>query len=45
METKLKFYGDEVTEFYDKEIPKVYSGHSSLAGISLDLAIEIDKNY
>ena len=34
LKTKIKSYGDEVTDFYDKEIPKVNSNHSCLAVIS-----------
>ena len=29
LKTKIKSHGDEVTDFYDKEIPKVDSNHSS----------------
>ena len=32
----LKSHGDEVTDFYDKEIPKVDSNHICLAVISLN---------
>ena len=32
---KIKSYGDEVTDFYDKEISKVDSKHTCLAVISL----------
>ena len=45
MKTKIKSYGDEVTDFYNKEILKVNSNHSCLAVISLDSAIKEDKNY
>ena len=34
--TKVKSHGDEVTDFYDKEIPKVHFNHTYLAVISLD---------
>ena len=40
MKTKIKFYGDEVTDFYVKEIPKVDSNHTCLAVISLDNALK-----
>ena len=43
--SKIKFYSDEVTDFYDKEIPKVGSNHSCLAVISLDSALNKDGNY
>ena len=36
LETKIKFYVDEVTDFYDKEIPRVDSNHTCLAVISFD---------
>ena len=45
METKIKSYGDAVTDFYDKEIPKVVSNHSCLAVISLDSALNKDGKY
>ena len=39
METKIKSYGDEVTDFY-KEIPKVDSNDTCLAVISLESALK-----
>ena len=47
MKTKIKSqsHGDEVTDFYDKEIPKVDSNHIHLAVISLDSAFNKDGNY
>ena len=45
MKTKIKFHGDEVTDFYDKNIPKVDSKHTSLAVISLDSGLKKDENY
>ena len=45
METKIKSYGDEVTDFYDKEIPKVDSNYTCLAVINLDSALSKDGNY
>ena len=40
LETKKKFHGDEVTDFYDKKIPRVDdSNHTCLAVISLDSAL------
>ena len=38
LKTNLKFYGDEVTDFYEKEIPKLDSNHTCLAIISLNSA-------
>ena len=45
MKTKIKFHGDEVTDFYDKKIPKVHCNHTCLAVISLDSALKKDDNY
>ena len=45
LKTKVKSHGDEVTDFYDKEIPKVDSNHTCLAVISLDSALKKDDNY
>ena len=45
MKTKIKSHGDEVTDFYDKKIPKVDSSHTCLAVISLDSALKKDDNY
>ena len=43
--TKIKSHGDEVTDFYNKEIPKVDSNNTCLAVISLDSALKKDENY
>ena len=40
LKTKIKSDGDDLTDFYDKEIPKV-----DLAVISLDSALNKDGNY
>ena len=40
MNPKIKSYGDEVIDFYDKEIPKVDSNYTCLAVISLDSALK-----
>ena len=40
LKTKIKSYGDDVTDFYDKEIPKVNSNHTCLAVISLDSTLK-----
>ena len=42
MRTKIKYYGDEVTDFYDKEIPKVDSNRTRLAVISLHSPLNKD---
>ena len=45
LKTKIKSYGDEVTDFSNKEIPKVDSSRTRLAVISLDSALKKDENY
>ena len=45
METKTKSHDDEVTDFYDKRIPKVDSNYTCLAVISLDSALKKDDSY
>ena len=40
----MKFHSNEVTDFYNKEIPKVDSNHTCLAVISLDSALKKDYN-
>ena len=45
LKTKIKSHGDEVTDFYDKEIPRVDSNHTCLAVTSLDSALKKDENY
>ena len=44
MKTKIKYYGDEVTSFCNKEILKVIS-NTCLAVNSLDSALTEDENY
>ena len=44
LKTKIKYHGDEVTDFYDKEIPKVDSNYTPLAVISLDSVHNKDRN-
>ena len=39
LKTNIKSYNDEVTDFYDKEIPEVDSNHTCLEVISLDSAL------
>ena len=43
MKTKIKYSGDEVTDFYNKKIPKVDSYHTCLAVISLDCVLKKDE--
>ena len=45
MKTKTKYHGDELTDFFDKEIPKEDSNHTCLAVTSLDSALNKDGNY
>ena len=45
MKTKIKSHGDEVTDFYDEEVPKVDFNHTFLAVISLDSALKKDDYY
>ena len=45
LKNKVKSYGDELTDFYDNEIPKVDSNHTCLAIISFDSALSKDENY
>ena len=45
LKTKIKSHRDEVTDFYDKEIPKVHSNHTCLAVLSMDSALKKDENY
>ena len=42
---KIKSHDDEVTDFYDKKIPKVDSKHNCVVVISLDSARKKDENY
>ena len=44
LKTKIKFYGDEATDFHDKEIPKEDSNLTCETVISLDSAINKDGN-
>ena len=43
--TKIKSHGDKVTDFYDKEIPKVDSNHTCLAVINLDSTLKKHDSY
>ena len=45
LKTKIKSHGDEVTDFYDKEIFKVGSNHTCLVVISLDFVLKKDESY
>ena len=39
-ETKIKSYGDEATDFHDKEIPKLRSNYTCLAVILIDFVLK-----
>ena len=45
MKAEIKSHDDEVTDFYEQEIPKFHSNHTCLAAISLDSALNKDGNY
>ena len=45
MKTKIKSHDDEVTDFYDKKIPKVDTNHTCLAVISFYSVLKKDGNY
>ena len=42
LKTKIQSHGDEVTDFYDKKIPKLDSNHTCLAVITQDSALKKD---
>ena len=44
LKTKIKSHGNEVTDFYTKEIPKVDSNYTCWSVISLDSALKKDVN-
>ena len=41
---KIKSHGDEITNFYDKKIPKLDSNHFCSAVINLDSALKKNDN-
>ena len=45
MKTKIQSHGNEVTNFYYKEIPKLDLHHTCLAVIRFDSALKKDENY
>ena len=45
LKTKIKSYGDEATDFHDKEIPKVAPDYTCLAVITIGSALQKDENY
>ena len=44
LKTKIKSHSDEITDFYNKKIPKADSNHTCLAVISLDSAFKKYEN-
>ena len=44
MKTKIKSHGDEITDFHYR-VPKIDPNHTCLAAISLDSALNKDRNY
>ena len=45
LKIKIKSYGDESTDFHDKEIFRMGSNHTYLAEVCLDSAFKNDENY
>ena len=45
LKIEIKSCGDEVTDFYNIEIPGVDSNHTCLVVISLGSALKKDENY
>ena len=45
MKTKIKSHGNQVTDFYNKKIPKVDSNYTCLAKISFDCTLKKDEDY
>ena len=39
----LKSYGDEASDFHDKEMPRAGSNHPCLAVTTIDFALKKDK--
>ena len=42
---KIKSYNDQVTDFHDKEVPKVGSNYACLAVMLIDFVLKKDENY
>ena len=45
LKSKVKFYGDEATDFHDKKVPKVDSSYTCLTVISLDSNFGVYEKY
>ena len=44
LNSKIKSYGDEATDFHDKEMPIVGSDYTCLVEITIDSALKKEKN-
>ena len=45
LNTRIRSYSDEDTDFHDKEIHKVGSNHTCFAVIKINSALKKDENY
>ena len=45
LKTKIKSHADKVTDFHEKEVPKVDSNHTCLAVIGLKSSLKKGENY
>ena len=45
LKTKIRFHDNEVTDFYNKEIPRADSNYTCLVVISLNSALKKDEDY
>ena len=45
LKAQKHYHGDEVTDIYDKKIPKVDSNHTCLTVISLTFTLKKDQSY
>ena len=45
MKTKIKFFGDEATDFHNKEMLKTGSNHTCLAVITIDSALKKEEKF
>ena len=45
LKIKIKFYGDEATDFHDKEMPKVGYNYTCIAVMLISFIIRKDEKY
>ena len=45
IKSKIRYYGDKATDFYEKEIPKAGYDYACLAVIAIDCVFKKDGNY